>query len=281
MPSYSVAIVVPLYKSQLSSDEHVSINSFLKHLKGHDFHAVVPEHLVNGVEGLPGSFQYTPFPDRYFRNIDSYSRFLLSKEFYAAFQKYDYILIAQTDALVLSSDLQTWCEKGWDYIGAPWPTGYKTWGGVEFSEVGNGGFSLRCVSSAIRVLSSTTSQALDYRWEAKPRWWYWKRVRAVMLLLNSLRKLLPIVSVEELLEKHYKGPEDAFWGKHAAEFDSSFRVAPVDEGLRFAFEVDPGGCLKRTGGKLPFGCHAWARYDRGFWEKMGVVPEKGKYEIRK
>jgi hypothetical protein len=43
-----VVVVVPIYKRYLSPDDHVSIQSFLKHLKGYDFHAVVPEHLYAG-----------------------------------------------------------------------------------------------------------------------------------------------------------------------------------------------------------------------------------------
>ena len=272
----TIAIVVPIYKSQLTSDEHVSINSFLKHLKGHDFHAVVPEHLVNRVKNLPECFKYTPFPSPYFQNRDSYSRLLLSKEFYAAFQKYDYILIAQTDALVLSSDLQAWREKACDYIGAPWANNFKTHLGVEFEGVGNGGFSLRNVASALRVLNAKVLPVADYSLDPKPRWWQWDRVKKVMILINWFRRFLPKISLEKYLLKHYCGAEDIFWGKYAKQFDPTFKVANLNDALRFAFEADPAGSLEKTGGRLPFGCHAWARYDRDFWVKKGVVPEKGK-----
>jgi hypothetical protein len=30
--------------------------------------------------------------------------------------------------------------------------------------------------------------------------------------------------------------------------------------------VAPRLCFELNGRKLPFGCHAWQRYDRGFWE---------------
>lgn len=271
-----VAVVVPIYKKNLSPDDQISIQSFLKHLDGYDFHAVVPKHLVNAVEGLPVSFQYTPFPDRYFQNIDSYSRLLLSKEFYTAFIKYEQILIAQTDALVLSSDLQAWCEKGWDYIGAPWAKNFKTHSGIEFEGVGNGGFSLRNVASALRVLNAKVSPVADYSLDPKPRWWHWDRVKTVMLFINWFRRFLPIISLEKYLQQHYRGAEDIFWGRYAKQFDRSFKVATVHEALLFSFEADPAGSYEKTGGRLPFGCHAWARYDRDFWVKMGVVPEEGK-----
>ena len=47
-------------------------------------------------------------------------------------------------------------------------------------------------------------------------------------------------------------------------------MASLEDGLRFAFEVSPRTCLDLNGGKMPFGCHAWARYDRSFWEPFIV-----------
>jgi hypothetical protein len=44
--------------------------------------------------------------------------------------------------------------------------------------------------------------------------------------------------------------------------------------LEFAFESDPAGSYERIGKKLPFGCHAWAKHDRTFWERMGAVEAK-------
>jgi hypothetical protein len=44
----------------------------------------------------------------------------------------------------------------------------------------------------------------------------------------------------------------------------SFRVAPISEALRFSWEVLPDRCFDLCEGRLPFGFHAWARYDREF-----------------
>jgi hypothetical protein len=62
--------------------------------------------------------------------------------------------------------------------------------------------------------------------------------------------------------------EDAFWSFEAMQFDPLFRVAPLNEALKFAFEMNPAYCYNLNGGQLPFCCHAWARYDRAFWENM-------------
>jgi hypothetical protein len=74
-------------------------------------------------------------------------------------------------------------------------------------------------------------------------------------------------SVEDELRK-FPYNEDVFWAIEASKFDPSFRVAPAEEAFPFAFEVSPRWSLEQTSGRLPFGCHAWARYDRDFWEGM-------------
>jgi hypothetical protein len=59
---------------------------------------------------------------------------------------------------------------------------------------------------------------------------------------------------------------DYFWSDEAVKYWPDFKIASVETGLKFAFEVAPRWCFERNGGRLPFGCHAWPRYDRAFWE---------------
>jgi hypothetical protein len=65
-----------------------------------------------------------------------------------------------------------------------------------------------------------------------------------------------------------------FWADEAVTWVPEFRVASVEEGLRFAFEVAPRKCFELNAGQLPFGCHAWARYDRAFWEPYLLKEEE-------
>ncbi len=64
----------------------------------------------------------------------------------------------------------------------------------------------------------------------------------------------------------YSLNEDRFWSDRARLFDPGFRIAPVATALSFAFERAPRHCYAANGGRLPFGCHAWPRWDRAFWE---------------
>ena len=83
---------------------------------------------------------------------------MLSNFFYSAFREYDYMLLYQLDAFVFKNELLYWCNKNYDYIGAPWIASKQTLlKKIElqfkskrkqkraeiFFKVGNGGFSLR------------------------------------------------------------------------------------------------------------------------------------------
>ena len=63
--------------------------------------------------------------------------------------------------------------------------------------------------------------------------------------------------------KDYSDNEDKFFSFHNSAF---FRVAPVSVALTFAFERQVRQSFELNGRKLPFGCHAWERYDYDFWQ---------------
>ena len=99
------------------------------------------------------------FPDFYFKSLKGYNSLLLSEQFYAGFKEYDYILLTQLDVWVFEDQLERWTSLGYDYIGAPWlsePPKQKRvnllpMGKWMLGKVGNGGFSLRKVSSHLRI----------------------------------------------------------------------------------------------------------------------------------
>ena len=81
---------------------------------------------------------------------------MISSKFYKSFKTYEFLLIYQTDAWVFRDDLLEWCNKDYDYVGAPWFTGYDDTKGIKkaFNAVGNGGFCLRKTKSMLRVLNT-------------------------------------------------------------------------------------------------------------------------------
>jgi hypothetical protein len=265
----TVAIVTPFYRAQLTPDEEISLTHLRRHLGSYDKFLVSPQGLR---ASLPG-FGVKRFGDRYFRNAKTYSALLINREFYQAFSDYEYILIYQLDALVFSDQLPAWCREGYDYIGAPWfPCAYTPH--ITAPKVGNGGFSLRKVESCLRVLEAP---ALGRTYWVDPDE-YWDAFRAAAPLhkriANLPRKYLkrwyafnsPKRAISRALKNSDVIIEDEFWSNRAPSIDPSFSVAPVDAALRFSFEAEPRMCFRMTGNVLPFGCHAWDRTDREFWE---------------
>jgi hypothetical protein len=52
-----------------------------------------------------------------------YNRLLLDEAFYARFADHRFMLILQTDAIVLRDELDMRCAPPFDYVGATWPQG--------------------------------------------------------------------------------------------------------------------------------------------------------------
>lgn len=261
-----VAVVIPLYKEIPSESEILSLERAFSIFRDRKIILICPGNL-----NLKNYRQYKAevlrFPSGYFKSQNTYNRLLLKKEFYERFSSFDYILIYQTDAYVFSDDLTYWCNKNFDYIGAPWTVDHKPDASLGFvSETGNGGFSLRKVSSFIRILS------LNVLIHDK------KYFIDKYNLNNILSRIIfyPFIKLKKagfrnnirFLICNYKHGEDKFWAFEARKFDNSFRVAGLDEALGFSFEMAPEILYKMNSSRLPFGCHAFKKHDPEFWQQF-------------
>ena len=276
MPDNSVnsssrcTVVVPIYRPALTADEKISLGSIRKHLSEYGICFIAPESLdLSGVIARGESVEL--FRHEFFKGIEGYNRLLKSTVFYERFTNSDYLLIAQLDCLIFSSNLNEWIEQGWDYLAAPWFRGFSEDPSAGLWRTGNGGLSLRKVSSALQILQQEVVKGSIY-----PRWGYyaWKPPFE-SLELGLYQKVSELHGINPLARKHsvekemslFPYNEDVFWGIEAPKFDPDFKVTPAQEALKFAFEVAPKWSLQKNKGRLPFGCHAWARYDREFWLK--------------
>ena len=259
------AVVIPVYRTALTSAERFSVQTTVSVMASHDIYLAGPaskrgqfDHLVDA-RGAP--LPYIGFADQYFASIAGYNRLLMSRRFYEAFSRYGYILVSQTDALTLRDELDDWCARGYSYIGAPWYEGYTTpVRPLRLMGVGNGGFSLRCVADFLRVLSRPRvfRNPLMEHWPGSWKSNAYRFLRDYHSLVLPNRQFNLDVNVNE----------DLFWGLFVPRQCSFFRVAPIDEAVAFAFEAHPDFLFERNGRRLPFGCHAWERYDRDFWLKV-------------
>jgi hypothetical protein len=264
-PMKTVAIAVPLsMQPHLTPEETISLRHLEHFLGKYDRYLIASKSVDTS---LPG-FGIKRFSEKFFGSREAHNNLLLSSQFYQAFQEYQYLLIYHLDALVFSDQLLQWCETNLDYIGAPWLPCQDA-PDVKTPRVGNGGFSLRKIESFLKVIHSTRFMVdpTDY-WQrffaSKPKY-----LQYLNLPRKYLKRMRAFNSVRWEISRWHKTRwqnEDHFWSHAAAKYYPEFRVASVEEGLRFAFEVAPKWCYEINDHKLPFGCHAWAKYDRKFWE---------------
>ena len=259
-----VAIVVPFSnRVDLSSDEKLSLKHLYYYLNKYDKYQIVQKGFPIVYPGFKVKF----FDSKFFGSVEAHNKLMLSKNFYLSFAGYKYILIYHLDTLVFSDQLYYWCQAGYDFIGPPWikhPHSIHVGNPLYEGKVGNGGFSLRNVDSFLKVFDSK-NMAIDpkdywHPFKSKSRW-----VKFINLHKKYLKEFRYFNSVIFELAK-YRYNEDTFWANRSKHYYSNFKIPSVKTALRFGFECLPDYCYKLNNNMLPFGCHAWAKNNRKFWE---------------
>jgi hypothetical protein len=152
--SRSCAVVIPIYRKVLEPLEEFSLDYSLAKLVAHEAIFIAPKSLdLSYYASRYPQARLALFEDEFFASIKGYNRLLLNPGFYETFIAYEFMLILQTDAIILRDDLNTWCAAPYDYVGAPWPDALEisinldAFNGnlakVVKTQVGNGGLSLR------------------------------------------------------------------------------------------------------------------------------------------
>jgi hypothetical protein len=250
-----VAIVVPLHKTELNADEKLSIGR-LKILKGYPRFLVIPKKLEN--EPFPEfiGFKRIIVENEFLSTYKGYNELLKTGEFYSRFKNFKYMLIYQVDCLALQDNLLKICDKDYDYVAAP-IFRYNLRGNITKRFVGNGGLSLRKIGPAIKVMKS---------YEKPSKKLPWKIFHILMLPIKTLQYLL--MKKPRSVSHLFTVNEDIFWSLEAKKFFPDFKVAPVKDACEFAIEREKEICLKLNNNKLPFGVHAFEKYNKSFWMRQ-------------
>lgn len=228
-----IIVVIPYYHTDLSETEIISLKQVQKVLKNYDICFISPLRLRHTLRNDKYQIEY--FENSFFESVSTYNQLMLTFEFYERFIKYRYMLIYQLDAFVFYDRLDYFCDLNYDYIGAPWIyLGKGMVGGINHKVyVGNGGLSLRKISSCIKLLCDGKKELRDFSYN-----------------------------------------EDFFFSIAKGDF----HVAPLSTALEFSIETHVRKCFKINGRRLPFGCHAWEKYDFLFWKPY---IEKQGYDLSK
>lgn len=272
----SCIIVIPAYKKYLTKIEEASLRQCLKILGRYDICFIAPKSLdmqeyKKVLDEYRKIFRVEVFDDYNFKSVDNYSKLMLKKEVYKPFLDYDKMLIYQLDAWIFKDELEYWCNQPYDYIGAPWFEGFTTDVTPETplqKYSGNGGFSLRSVDKMYKLVSQNIDGHLPFN---------------VIYERSKKRKLISnIINFPVYLSKwiFQKGWFLSAW-KNPQEFEDVminrivqyrklewFILAPSEVAIKFGFEYQPDVLFSRNNNELPFGCHAFEKYNPEFYKKF-------------
>ncbi len=228
------AIVIPFYKNKLSASEKISLDQCKKILTNYPIYFALPKSIKP--DYLTEDDKVVYFNDLCFSSIAEYNRLVSSVEFYEHFLDYEYLLFHQLDAYIFKDQLTDWCAKGYDYIGAP------------------------------KLKLKHFKQKSPFQW-----------LIFDPILFNgglSLRRIKPIIRylrIYHWLYPNWPGNEDMLFScfsKRIFPLRFLLKLPPWKEGIAFAIEKNPQISFHLLGDSLPFGCHAWEKYNPKFWQKF-------------
>ncbi|NQX38473.1 hypothetical protein SAMN05421820_101495 [Pedobacter steynii] len=258
-----VAVVIPIYKTNLSYDDRFSLNQCFDILAKHPIIAIKPKSLdINLVDSR---FTHViSFDDHFFLNVHGYNQLMLSSQFYSKFNEYEFMLIYQLDALVFFDELKYWCEKGYDYIGAPWLYSFEQ---MNFWQK----YILLARAYLFRRYNKQTNGHPDYR----------QLINVVGnggLSLRKVEKFHDLTIKYKTEAKIYKERtevcfnEDVFWSIEVNRKRRNLKIPDYKVALRFSFENDLMLSCDINNMDCPFGCHAFNKHIT-FW--MPTLEEFG------
>lgn len=251
MTNRLVSIVIPIYKENPGDKELLSLKQCCKILGRYSIRLVAPMNLNTNIydsvcENII-DYSIERFNDCFFENVSGYNKLLLSPEFYRRFEHSEYILIYQLDAYVFRDELEYWCNRGYDYIGAPWYfKGANKW-------------------AHDKEFTAFLPFRSRYRYIFKIFYWKDRMVGNGGFSLRRVQKHLETVQKFEKIISAWTSHEDIFFGMYVKSFDFTFHTPGIRKALRFSVEQAPAQGVKKLRGKLPFGCHAWPMH--GFWKQ--------------
>jgi hypothetical protein len=276
-------VTIPIYKASPMSSEAASFRQGLTILRNYDIcvitHRDCDLSIYKQMSTEAGKeFSVQMFDNDYFSSVQGYNKLCCSFEFYERFQQYKFMFIYQLDAWVFRDELQNWCDKGYDYIGAPvfWAYNINSFT-TKVAGIGNGGLSLRKISYCLKTLSMSRKRpylkpsrifSMYYNYFLYADKYRPLKIKLLILPLCLVKSLGMFNSLNYFM-KTKKINEDMIFGVHAKHVWGSKVNFPSEiEAMRFSFEVHPEILFHIIDDQLPFGCHAFEKWGFDtFWSK--------------
>ncbi len=237
-----VAVIIPAYKYQPSGTEILSFRICCNQLKDYPVILVKPRGLkTEKYSEWFRDFSEEEFDSHFFSGLEGYNQLLMSREFYARFENYKYILICQLDVILFKNDIENWVAKSYDYIGAPW-LDYK----IDIF------FNILVKMSPGKALQLLFSGAIN------------KPVGNGGLSLRKVDTFIKAAEENQKIIRNWKTNEDYFWSFFGRINGKRLKIPDVDEAVEFSIERKPLKAFSMLKSKFPLGIHGWNKMDRNF-----------------
>jgi len=262
-----VVVVIPVHKPEPTVNELASLRQCYKILGKHPIRIIAPAGLdMSRYREVAPQCEVMFIDPVWLSSIQQYNKLKISKYFYNQFKDYEYLLTYELDAWVFRDELLYWCDKEYDFIGAPWFEGYTDIKSENVVPGANSGFSLRKVRSTRNIVSRIERLKKIRNFWYKSKFQGIVRFERLIKLKLSLFKIKDTANPNYLLHGHWSHNEDYLLSSLAPSVFNDYQTAPFVDAMRFSFEGRPSLLFEQNRNKLPFGCHAWEKYEPEFWQ---------------
>ncbi|TDH20841.1 hypothetical protein EXU57_20825 [Segetibacter sp. 3557_3] len=257
--SSGCVVVIPVHSAKPNAYELISFQQCFRILGKYPIKVLAPEGLdLTLYRNKVPDFKTILIDPKWQSSYIYYNKLKKSRYFYNLFADYQYLLTYELDAFVFRDEVEEWCKKDYDYIGAPWFEGFNNITSNKLIGVGNSGFSLRNIQ--------TIKDKLAVLFFKKPNEYYKGRRHLLKAYFKfPYRWLMNQFGENYTVQRYSNGYEDGFFCFEFPNYFPDFKIAPVNEALHFSFETRPEYLYGLTNGQLPMGCHAWWTYNLEFW----------------
>lgn len=256
-------VLIFAHKPHLEWHEEIALRQCFRILGRHPIRLVCPDGTdTKTYKNIIPQLEIDFIPPHWLSSLRNYNRLKILPFLYRRYSHYEFMLTYELDAFVFRDDLELWCDQGWDYIGAPWFEGHASAAPLA-SPIpgGNSGFSLRKISTMLRVLGSwrtiRPAREVISEWlkisDMSPRAFWW-------LLRNLTLKNCFHYGLNQFTDN-----EDMFWSFAGSKIEG-FCLAPYSVAAQFSFDCNAERLYLEQNKKLPFGCHKWFGLQASFWK---------------
>lgn len=261
-------ILIPVHKPDITTEESKSLLQCNKILNDTDKFLVYPAGMaIEAYTQLIPGLILQPVASSWLCSLQAYNKMKCDHAFYKLFSNYNFMLTYETDAYVFSDEWSKANVFKYDYIGAPWFEKYGESG--KFKNGGNSGFSMRNITACLKVL--------EIRKDLKIKWNKMNELKLPSFVKSLIftGRIAFNSSLNLFADNYYYSrffsedpiSEDIFWSTVVPKV-FPFKTASSQDAVRFSFEKNPALLYKMNNDTLPLGCHAWAKYDPGFWNRF-------------